>query len=373
MSHLTPTGDSKSSGWPKSQMDLSRSCRDCRSVRSSFPFGKRSKTLSQALGQTFDQHVLGGYRFLMRHYRQRSSDIYIFGFSRGAYMAMFLAERLDYAGLLGRGNEEMIPLIWEAFLQVKLARYRTPDRRKVAGEYLRHCRKTPCQPVDRIRFLALFDTVNSVTGFEVLNDSRSSARVIRHAVSLDERRVKFQPVLLGFAETSVRASSPVLMDADDCSQDLEEVWFPGNHADTGGLQFDSERLLAFKCADSVDELSNMDYESALVDSSIKALLYSCLDFGPGVANATVLAWRLMEYIPLRWAALQSNGRWKLVHWPLHRGTPRDTPRDAKFHGSIIRRMEANPTPENYGIGDWEICDNEGVLVRETYRGKSIQA
>lgn len=35
-------------------------------------------------------------------------DIYIFGFSRGSYIARFLAEMLDYVGLLEAGNEEMV-------------------------------------------------------------------------------------------------------------------------------------------------------------------------------------------------------------------------------------------------------------------------
>ena len=35
-------------------------------------------------------------------------DIYFFGFSRGAYVARFLAEMLDYVGLLGAGMEEMV-------------------------------------------------------------------------------------------------------------------------------------------------------------------------------------------------------------------------------------------------------------------------
>lgn len=34
-------------------------------------------------------------------------DLYLFGFSRGAYTARFLAEMLDTIGLLQSGNEEM--------------------------------------------------------------------------------------------------------------------------------------------------------------------------------------------------------------------------------------------------------------------------
>jgi hypothetical protein len=55
--------------------------------------------LTGVCGSTsFDQHVIGGYKFLMRFYSP-GDDIYMFGFSRGAYTARFLAEMLDHVGL----------------------------------------------------------------------------------------------------------------------------------------------------------------------------------------------------------------------------------------------------------------------------------
>jgi len=42
------------------------------------------KAKDSAIGSSFDQHVVGGYRFLMRFYNP-GDDIYFFGFSRGAY------------------------------------------------------------------------------------------------------------------------------------------------------------------------------------------------------------------------------------------------------------------------------------------------
>lgn len=38
------------------------------------------------MGSSFDEHVVGGYRFLMRFYCP-GDEIYIFGFSRGSYIA----------------------------------------------------------------------------------------------------------------------------------------------------------------------------------------------------------------------------------------------------------------------------------------------
>lgn len=57
-----------------------------------------------ATGTTFDEHVMDGYRFLMRFYCP-GGDIYIFGFSRGAYVARILAEMLDHIGLLEAGTK----------------------------------------------------------------------------------------------------------------------------------------------------------------------------------------------------------------------------------------------------------------------------
>lgn len=50
----------------------------------------------------------------MRFYAP-GDDIYMFGFSRGAYTARFLAEMLDHVGLVAPGNEEMVLFAWKTF------------------------------------------------------------------------------------------------------------------------------------------------------------------------------------------------------------------------------------------------------------------
>lgn len=59
--------------------------------------------LDQAFGLSFRHHVIAGYQFIMRYYSP-GDCIYIFGFSRGAYTARFLAEMLQKTGLLSRGK-----------------------------------------------------------------------------------------------------------------------------------------------------------------------------------------------------------------------------------------------------------------------------
>lgn len=81
-----------------------------------------------------------------------------------------------------------------------------------------------------IHFMGLFDCVNSVGFFELpfrkqtrLPLTVPSAKHIRHAVSIDERRLKFKPAL--FNQDHID---------DNNDQDIKEVWFAGHHGDIGG-------------------------------------------------------------------------------------------------------------------------------------------
>ena len=90
-------------------------------------------------------------------------------------------------------------------------------------------KETFCREKVTVHFLGLFDCVNSVAQFEIpLFKKRMRwaplppAVHIRHAVSINERRVKFKPAL--FLRDPRREG-----DAH-----IKEVWFAGNHGDIGG-------------------------------------------------------------------------------------------------------------------------------------------
>lgn len=88
-------------------------------------------------------------------------DIFIFGFSRGAYVARFLAEMLDHVGLLSAGNQEMARFAWKAFANWQQREDNTKEEKKKKQEmltYLQAFRDTFSRPVRRIRFVGLFDT-----------------------------------------------------------------------------------------------------------------------------------------------------------------------------------------------------------------------
>lgn len=163
-------------------------------------------------------------------YFSPGDDIYIFGFSRGAYTARFLAEMVQTIGLLSQGNEEMVLFAWSTFSEYQQSRGRDPqtpeDQARV--QYMNDFKDTFCRQGVKIHFLGLFDCVNSVGQFEIplfrnsyRNIANPSATNIRHAVSIHERRLKFKPALF-------------MQDELEDKTNIKEVWFAGNHGDVGG-------------------------------------------------------------------------------------------------------------------------------------------
>lgn len=187
----------------------------------------------------------------------------MFGFSRGAFTARFLARMVHTVGLLCKGNEEMVPFayrLFQRYLKVRDYKGEQPtaatnpshemqpllDNSKQDGEEYQKVRdeitafcNTFCrqEPLDakgtvegnvKVFFLGIWDCVNSVAVLEGEPPHpvpvTGTAHFVRHAVAVDERRVKFKPALI---VQDVRSSA-------DSKEDIKEVWFPGNHGDVGG-------------------------------------------------------------------------------------------------------------------------------------------
>ncbi|KAF4161147.1 hypothetical protein CNMCM6069_006110 [Aspergillus lentulus] len=371
------------------------------------------KAFDLALATSFDQHVIRGYRFLARRWVP-GAKIYLFGFSRGAYTARFLNEMLDYVGLLSADNEELIPFVWEAFTQWKFSEGEEPEERLGAMKCLSVSRETMCRPVGQVHFLGLFDTVNSVAEFNKESSTRPSPKIMRHAVSIDERRIKFQPVLfeskLGTGSPDVKQSVKEwkngpenIYDSDNDGEssileaDFEEVYFAGNHGDVGGgwpskswptsqipltwmvqeaikagLTFESDKLEALGCQDPATSEKGQD----IVRRAERAKIHDSLDYDSGRPTEAFF-WRFLEWIPFKRPKITPDGSVKMTRWQA-RGSRRPLPKDAKIHGSVIRRLRAEPSyrPYNLGlgnkpnemdkaeedrnIGEWRQIENDGL-------------
>ncbi|KAG9002752.1 hypothetical protein FRB90_011321, partial [Tulasnella sp. 427] len=144
---------------------------------------RASKAIDMAIAWYLDDHIMGGYRFLMDNYRE-GDKICLFGFSRGAYTARCLAGMLHIVGLLPRGNEEQIPFAY--------ARYK--DKSDDGVQKAHGFKKAFSRHVS-IEFMGVWDTVTSVglAGKTLPFTSHNAVvRTFRQAFALDERRAKFR-------------------------------------------------------------------------------------------------------------------------------------------------------------------------------------
>ncbi|KNG81946.1 hypothetical protein ANOM_008867 [Aspergillus nomiae NRRL 13137] len=163
-----------------------------------------------AIGSSLGEHIMGGYLFLMRHYSP-GDQLYLFGFGHGAHVSRVLAEMLDYTGVLLEGDKKQVHLVWKTFAKWQQQRSDSEGqrrRKKKLFGYLEAFREAFCRPITRIKFMGLFDSVHTVPWFELpgmrrtkfLHTPRTSSRVIRHAVVIDERRAMYREDLISTIE-----------------------------------------------------------------------------------------------------------------------------------------------------------------------------
>jgi len=143
--------------------------------------------LDEAFAWYLDEHVRGGYQFLMQNWRV-GDKICIFGFSRGAYTARALAGMLHKIGLLPKDNPEQIPFAYKLYTKTDKASL------TIAAGF----KQTFCRTVE-IEFVGVWETVSSVgviSGKTLpFTTANQTIKVFRHALALDEHRAKFRPNL----------------------------------------------------------------------------------------------------------------------------------------------------------------------------------
>jgi hypothetical protein len=187
-----------------------------------------TKVRGLAFGYGFSDNIADVYSFLMREFNP-GDQIFIFGFSRGAYTARALCGVLHMFGLLTPGNEALIPYA------LRLYKSNDPEKFHIADGF-RTTFCVDCKPY----FLGVWDTVSSVgwildpvsvkTGRLPYTAALPDIPILRHAVSIDERRAFFRQNLI---------HEPV-----SPAQNLKQVWFAGVHSDVGGSYAESESGLS---------------------------------------------------------------------------------------------------------------------------------
>lgn len=233
--------------------------------------GEVEGLLELALGKGMQERILKGYAFIASYYNP-GDDIYIFGFSRGAHQARSLAGLLAYAGVPRLSDDDRKQLVRDKdYLKdigndiLELTKKKSDEEyledwtswapgeapllaAEIRDEKINGKKGHEMQAVE-VTFLGVWDTVpgSSLKDYEYCKeekgfvkkyfywlvpgidkgeryktDSYPAIHWIAHAVSLDEKRSKFKPLLV---------CPPI---ANPKPTTVTEKWFPGAHADVGG-------------------------------------------------------------------------------------------------------------------------------------------
>ena len=175
-----------------------------------------------AFGDGLEDNIHDAYRFLIANY-ELGDEIFLFGFSRGAFTARSIGGMIRKCGILRRGAVD---------------KYRNAKALYHSGihpndkEAVDFRKAYSISPDDRIKikFIGVWDTVGSLgipkdggVPLELrFHDTELSGIVEKacHALAIDEHRAPFQPTLWDHKPKD--------------GQTVEQVWFCGVHSDVGG-------------------------------------------------------------------------------------------------------------------------------------------
>jgi uncharacterized protein (DUF2235 family) len=187
--------------------------------------------LRGAIGVEVGARIKLAYQFLRDVY-QPGDEIYLFGFSRGAFEARSLASFVTLFGIAPAQSDFSFDEAWKL--------YRQSEHKRDVDTLARL--SAVCHYPVRIRCVGVWDTVGNI-GNPFSGASRISRRlayhdmrlhdtidVALHALSIDETRGPFRPTFFTLPEGATLAAH----------QHVEQAWFSGTHADIGGGWPESE-------------------------------------------------------------------------------------------------------------------------------------
>jgi uncharacterized protein (DUF2235 family) len=189
--------------------------------------GGLDKFTGGAFGDGIELNIRSLYRFIVLNY-QPGDELYLFGFSRGAFTVRTLVGLMNCIGLLEKDDEYYLPELYGLY---ESSEPRNSEKWKHAFRNIDKVR--PCPP---IRFVGVWDTVGALGAPGVIGtlakkvglnkykyhdvELNSQVQHAFHALAIDERRKAFLPTLwhrpAGW--TGV----------------LEQAWFAGVHSNVGG-------------------------------------------------------------------------------------------------------------------------------------------
>ena len=196
--------------------------------------------LGGAFGVGLSGNIKEGYHWLAKHWRD-GDEIWLFGFSRGAYTARSLGGLIRKCGLLKPNGKGEVP---SADVDAAYQLYRNnlhPDDPAMQAFRAAHSREV------LIRCIGVWETVGAlgipgVASWFPFSRSRYAfhdtdlSKIVQYAyqaLALDEHRSDFKPTKWTRPQVSLKPSeSPIAWKPEQI--EVEQRWFIGSHSDVGG-------------------------------------------------------------------------------------------------------------------------------------------
>lgn len=213
-----------------------------------------------AFGKGLVQNIREAYRFLIFNHLP-GDEIFVFGFSRGAFTARSFIGFVRAAGILKVNDASQISEAWQLYQKCASREADDDELFDFRGRYCPDLCVSEAErdrrraeggnaaaelPLLRIRYCGVWDTVGTL-GWKAVTavidrrkdkayedhdvDLSTSVDAARHALALDERRVHFMPTLWS---NLVELNASVEEPRKKRGEVYQQKWFAGDHGSVGG-------------------------------------------------------------------------------------------------------------------------------------------
>jgi uncharacterized protein (DUF2235 family) len=304
------------------------------------------RILGGAIGLGLKKIVLDCYGFVVDDY-EAGDEIYLFGFSRGAYAARALAGLIGASGVARRPNAELSEIAWQHYRVSPASRQQpqtasSTDQSKIE-KYRATVQAEEFHDSKSVKCVAVWDTVGSYgipAGFGLAALARyvpliflgfhdtslgDHVDVGLHAVAVDEHRRPFVPTLW----TIARGKQP--------RGHVEQTWFAGAHRNVGGGYPDSglSDLALIWIIARVHTLTGLEFDLPSVMSNTRPNL-------GGVVVDSTKGWFLDEHWPHYRVVLSPAA----IHhgYLFNSAAPDEENINERVHWSVLSKRTSSSTP-----------------------------
>lgn len=197
--------------------------------------GGMDRLTGGAFGHGIEENVRSLYRSIAYNYAD-GDEIFMFGFSRGAFTVRTLAGFMHNVGLVAKDNDYYLPEIYGCYEKG----HHRGSKEWDATFANRNLGKNH-RPAPPIRFVGAWDTVGALGAPGFIGQLFNRRKYAYHevglvpeiqnayqALAIDERRKPFTPVIWSKAHAASNASP--------WNGTLQQAWFTGVHCNVGGSE-----------------------------------------------------------------------------------------------------------------------------------------